>query len=76
MRTEIECCEGLERYQEECLKDRCPEYRTAKDEIDRDWPYTATGFGNLHGWPSVAQYQEKVRENLQSNPNATRINKK
>ena len=66
MRIETECCEGIERYNRKCLKDRCPEYQTARDEIGKNWPYTGTGFGNLHGEPTHEMYLYRVRERAAS----------
>lgn len=76
MRAEIECCEGLEKYQGECLQRNCPIYKQAEEQVDHNWPYVGTGFGNLYGNPTANHYKRKVVENLIGNPKATRVNKK
>ena len=60
----LECCCGSENYDGHCLKDRCPHYRQAQEEVSSSWPYVGTGFGNLHGNPKHSHFLSKVRENL------------
>ena len=57
----LSCCEGRETSYGYCLKDRCPNYHEAKEYIDRHWPYTGTGYGNLYGWPTHSIYLAQVR---------------
>jgi hypothetical protein len=71
MKISVECCEGKG---ESCLEDRCPIYRKAKEEIDRNWPYIGTGFGNLYGNPDKKRYLIKVREGVNKNPKTYDIN--
>jgi hypothetical protein len=70
----IECCEGNERYPGHCLKNRCPIYRKAKNEVNQSWPYVGTGYGNLYGNPSHSDYLAEVRSILNKN-NEIKVNK-
>lgn len=66
MKIKVECCEGEEYGKAwECLRDRCPYYRKARQVVDRKWPYTGTGFGNLYGNPGHGTYLLKVRDELE-----------
>ncbi|MFA5841015.1 MAG: hypothetical protein WC847_01960 [Candidatus Paceibacterota bacterium] len=61
----VKCCEGKDDGQGSCLRDRCPQYKKAKSEIEKSWPtYVGTGFGNLHGNPSHWHFLEKVKDNI------------
>jgi hypothetical protein len=62
----LECCDGNEKYTGRCLKDRCPNYRRAEEEVRRKWPYQGTGFGNLYGNPTHGHVLAEVRRQLDS----------
>lgn len=65
MRIEVECCEGIENsYRDRCLRDKCLVYNSAREAVDRGWPWLPTGFGNAYGNPSHETYLSKVREQL------------
>jgi hypothetical protein len=61
---EVACCEGDDKSGR-CLKDRCPMYRKAKEQIQSNWPYTGTGFGNLHGDPSHQHFLNRVKRDIE-----------
>ena len=60
----IECCEGNENYDEQCLKLRCPVYRDCRNEVDSSWPRMPTGFGNVYGEPNHGHYMSAVKDKL------------
>lgn len=62
----INCCEGNEQYQGQCLKERCPFYVIAKQKVENRWPRIQTGFGNAHGEPKHENYLHQVHEDVQS----------
>jgi len=64
MEIKICCCQGVEHYSGQCLRDRCPHYSEAECQVWARWPWTPTGFGNLHGEPSHKDFLTKVRENI------------
>lgn len=68
MKVEINCCEGTELYEGQCLKSRCPLYMNAMKEVENSWPHLATGFGNAHGNPSHGNYLKKVKEKVRTMP--------
>ena len=63
---EIQCCEGREEYVGQCLKSKCPWYRTAENEVGRTWPRMETGFGNAYGEPRLSNYLARVRMSIQN----------
>ncbi|KKR12024.1 MAG: hypothetical protein UT39_C0001G0079 [Candidatus Woesebacteria bacterium GW2011_GWA1_39_21] len=63
-KIEITCCDGVEKYPGICLKDGCPNYRKAREQVDSSWPYVGTGYGNLYGNPSISHYLAQVRKNI------------
>lgn len=64
MKVEVECCEGSEKYRDQCLRRKCPIYKEAEHEVDRRWPYMGTGFGNAYGNPGHGHYLEQVKEDI------------
>ncbi len=62
----IKCCEGNEKNKGECLKNRCPWYTEASEKVQRDWPRTPTGFGNLCGEPDHHDYLSQVKRDIQN----------
>ncbi len=65
----ITCCDGIEEYPGICLRDRCPNYRKAREQVDRSWPYVGTGYGNMYGNPGVGRYLAQVRANVANDQN-------
>ena len=63
---EIQCCEGNEQYEGQCLKSKCPWYVKGKKKVDRRWPRMSTGFGNAYGEPKHNNYLGQIREDVQS----------
>lgn len=64
MKVSVECCGGMPNSRIDCLKERCPIYSEASQEVYRNWPRAETGFGNLYGDPGERNYLAKVREIL------------
>ena len=64
IRIVIECCDGEETRPNKCLRERCPRYMSAKNEVERAWPFVGTGFGNLYGNPTHERILGTVRENM------------
>ena len=64
MKIEVQCCEGMERYQGQCLTRRCPTYVSASDEVDKSWVRLSTGFGNAPRMPDHGNYLAKIRNEI------------
>ncbi|MDO8638870.1 MAG: hypothetical protein Q7R43_04810 [Candidatus Daviesbacteria bacterium] len=66
MKIEMRCCEGEDRYRGDCLKNRCPIYDKAEEQLKPSHRgYTGTGFGNLNSsGPSHESCLSQVRYNL------------
>lgn len=60
----LKCCEGKEAWRGQCLRSRCPHYDKAEMDVNREWPYEGTGFGNLYGNPGHGHYLSKVQQML------------
>lgn len=58
----VRCCDGQEKYENQCLRNNCPNYRAAEKEVQTNWPYVGTGFGNLYGNPTHGHFLARVRK--------------
>jgi len=57
------CCQGKDELSRRCRRRECACYLRAISEVRASWPYEGTGFGNLYGEPTHAQFLRQVRRN-------------
>lgn len=66
IKIEMECCGGDEKYEGQCLKDRCPLYSKASSKVYASWPFVSTGFGNLYGSPGHHNHLAQVKQDVKN----------